>query len=375
MSDRIDLLIACVDYPTEHSHSMQYVHVRNLEYVKNGINVKVLNFSSKEKYLLDGIEVVPLEFVTSDIADFNNYILICHAPNIRMHYRFLQRYGSHFKKIIFFFHGHEIVKTNNLYPKPYNFIKRSLFKRFFVSVYDTVKIYLWRMYFKKRNKASPLVFVSNSLKNDFFQYLNKDEQETLDKRIHIIHNGISLTFERNQYDFNCKKTYDFITIRSNLDSSVYCVDLINEIAKANPDSKFLLIGEGEYFLHNDKAPNIELVLETLNQEDLLGYIDQAKFALMPTRRDSQGVMACELASYGIKVFTSDLNVCHEMFDSFKNTILLSDDEFLRYDFSKEIFVEYKDTNTKFYTANTIKKEIDLINKVCGLKEVLLNAQY
>lgn len=372
MLEQIDLLIACIDYPTEHSHSMQYIHVRNLEYLKNGINVKVLNFSSKEKYILDGIEVVPLESVICDITNFNNYILICHAPNIRMHYRFLKKYGTNFKEIVFFFHGHEIVKTNNLYPKPYNFIKISIFKRCFVSVYDTVKIYLWRMYFKKRNKASPLVFVSNSLKNDFFQYLKKNEQETLDKRIHIIHNGIALAFERNKYNFNCKKTYDFITIRSNLDSSVYCVDLINDIAKANPNYKFLLIGEGEYFLHNEKAPNIKLVLKTLNQEDLLGYIDQAKFALMPTRRDSQGVMACELASYGIKVFTSDLNVCHEMFDSFKNTILLSENEFLRYNFSKEIFSEYKEMNTKFYTHNTIRKEINLINSVYGLKEVILN---
>lgn len=373
MSDRIDLLIACVDYPKEHSHSMQYVHVRNLEYVKSGINVKVLNFSSKEKYLLDGIEVVPLESVTCDIVDFNNYILICHAPNIRMHYRFLLKFGKHFKKIIFFFHGHEIVKTNNLYPKPYSYNKESPFKKSIISFYDIIKINLWRIYFKKINTNSPIIFVSNSLKNDFFQYLNKDERESLDKRIHIIHNGIAPTFERNQYDFNSKKLYDFITIRSNLDSSVYCVDLINDIAKANPDSKFLIIGEGEYFLHNEKAPNIELVLKTFNQEDLLGYIDQAKFALMPTRRDSQGVMACELASYGIKVFTSDLNVCHEMFDSFKNTILLSENEFLRYNFSKEIFSEYKEMNTKFYTHNTIRKEINLINSVYGLKEVILNA--
>lgn len=373
MSDRIDLLIACVDYPTEHSHSMQYVHVRNLEYVKNGINVKVLNFSSKVKYLLDGIEVVPLESVTCDIADFNNYILICHAPNIRMHYRFLLKFGKHFKKIIFFFHGHEIIRTSKLYPKPYSYNKDSFFKKSVIFFYDIIKINLWRMYFNKINTTSPLIFVSNSLRNDFFQYLSENEKESLNKRITIIHNSIALAFENNKYKFNSEKIYDFITIRSNLDSSVYCVDLINDIAKANPDSKFLLIGEGEYFSHNDKAPNIELVLKTLNQEDLLGYIDQAKFALMPTRRDSQGVMTCELASYGIKVFTSDLNVCHEMFDSFKNTILLSENEFLRYDFSKEIFVEYKDTNTKFYTSNTIKKEIYLINKVCGLKEVLLNA--
>ena len=34
---------------------------------------------------------------------------------------------------------------------------------------------------------------------------------------------------------------------------------------------------------------------------------------MPTRADAQGVMACEMATFGIPLITSNIDVCKEVF--------------------------------------------------------------
>ena len=39
---------------------------------------------------------------------------------------------------------------------------------------------------------------------------------------------------------------------------------------------------------------------------------------MPTRTDAQGLMMCEMATYGMPVITTDIPVCHEVLDSFEN---------------------------------------------------------
>ena len=59
--------------------------------------------------------------------------------------------------------------------------------------------------------------------------------------------------------------------------------------------------------------NITWVNKYMRQPEMLSYINLAKRALMLTRRDTQGVMACELATYGIPLITSDLPICREIF--------------------------------------------------------------
>lgn len=84
---------------------------------------------------------------------------------------------------------------------------------------------------------------------------------------------------------------------------------------------------------------------------------------MPTRRDSQGVMSCELATFGIPVITSDLNVCKEMFATFKNVRMYSNKDFKRIDIKKELeaFDENNsEKNEKFLFKDTILKEIQII---------------
>lgn len=46
---------------------------------------------------------------------------------------------------------------------------------------------------------------------------------------------------------------------------------------------------------------------------------------MPTRRDTQGVMSCELITYGILLVVSDLPVCREMFGCVKGVAYIENE--------------------------------------------------
>lgn len=357
----IKIIVACADYPRPGNMAMQYVHVRNKNYVRQGIDVLVLNFSQEKDYVYEGIRVVSLKTIKNNITDFHDRILICHAPNVRNHYHFIRKYGDAFKDIIFFFHGHEIVEQLKKYPESYEFNKKGIIKKSILFIYDKFKILIWRRYFIKINKASKLIFVSNCLKNEFLENI-KCNYDDIYKRISVINNSVGEVFEIESYDEFAHKEYDYITIRSNIDSSVYCIDLICQIAEQNPQKKFLLIGKGEYFKYNKRPKNLEHINSNMEQEALIIFINKSKNALMPTRRDSQGVMSCELATFGINLITSDLPVCQEMFCDFENVIMLSNAKML--DSLKFVFPNKSlQKNRKFFSENTIKNEIELIKDV------------
>lgn len=355
------VLVACASYPFEGSTDMKFVHERNLCYVRKGIEVDVLNFSSQEKYLYEGINVFPLDYIKNNISKYSDYVLLCHAPNIRNHYLFLKKYKEAFKNIIFFFHGHEIVKISEAYPPDYSFRNNTFLKKIIQNTYDKLKLCIWNNYFTKNDTNSRLVFVSDSLKKDFCKFV-KISLEIVEKRSSIINNCAGSFFCTNKYNMKTEKKYDYITIRDNLDSSVYCIDLIVQNALLNQDKKYLIIGKGRYFDYYDKPKNITLIGKTMNHEKLATYINISKCALMPTRRDSQGVMVSELATFGIPVITSNLDVCKEMFSDFGNVFFLDENQIINLD--KELtFSERMDNNEKFFEKNTIDKEIKLIREL------------
>lgn len=354
------VLVACADYPSENSRALQFVHVRNKYYIKAGIDVTVLNFACSNSYEFEGVNVVSLKEFEHDSKIFD--ILICHAPNLRNHYKFIRKESKNFKKIIFFFHGHEIVKINDAYPRPYAFKNRGVIKYMAQNAYDCLKLYVWKKYFGNEMNDCLLVFVSNSLKDDFFYY-TKSRKDLLEKKCNVIYNSVGEVFEKECYNEQTEKEYDFITIRSDIDNSVYCIDLVTRIAKLNPEKKFLLIGKGEYFEHNRQPENLIHINRSLKQEDLLKYIDASYYALMPTRRDSQGVMACELATYGISLVTSDLKVCKEVFEGFENVQIFSDEEIVNVDLEKLNKNTIKQKNEKCFFKNTVAREIYLLENL------------
>lgn len=358
----IKVLVASADYPRPSGERpMMFVHVRNKEYIKNDIDVTVLNFAAISNYDIDGIRVITEQSYYQESAKYD--LIISHAANVRNHYRFLKKEGNKFKKLIFIFHGHEILRINEVYPKPYSYVGTDGPRRLFQNGYDSFKFRVWSKFYKKHINDEELIFVSNWIYKEFKKNLKFTEKELKDK-VHIINNSVGKTFEEHSYNKNCEKKYDFITIRSNLDDSKYGVDLVLELARMNPSKRFLLIGKGRFFDFNEKPQNIRWVNRTLSHEEMLRYLDESRCALLLTREDTQGVMTCECATYGIPVITSDLEVCREVFSGFENVKMISNDvKKVNLDKIYRDIPIFNKKNKKYFMENTVRKEIELIEQL------------
>lgn len=361
------ILVLVSDYLQNNGKiQLMYVHVRNKFYKRNGLDVTVLNFRAKENYIVDGIKVITYKEYKKNYGSKYD-ILVCHAANIRNHYIFLKRFESKFKKIIFFFHGHEILRINEVYPKEFDFRSKSGLNSYIQNLYDGLKIWLWSSYYKKLILKSNFVFVSKWIYKRFIENMKIDES-IIEGKVSIIYNSVGKIFETKNY--NCvdvnSKIYDFISIRGNLDGSKYGVDIINELAKNNPNLKFLLIGKGDFFKYVEKADNIDWLDEVINHEEMINLINSAKCGLLPTRQDTQGVMTCEFATYGIPVITSDIEICHEIFNGFENVYLIKNDSNidLKPILDKLISKTYV-KNEKYFENNTTKLEVELFNRICN----------
>lgn len=352
------------NYPTSDGGiSLMYVHVRCLAYAKAGINVEVLNLSAKRSDVVDGISVITLNDYLIKPPDAYE-ILILHAANIRQHMRFLKAYGKRFARHIFFFHGHEVLRINKVYAKDYPYLKKTWEKKLIQDIYDTFKLWVWRRFFTRNANKTTFVFVSHWMMNEFLKW-TKTPRSILEGRYHIIYNAINQVFEENQWKQEAPKKYDFITIRGNWDGAKYGIDIVNDLAKNNPDLKFLLVGKGSFFEHYQKAENLTLLKEHLSPREMLPYLDMSRCALMPTRTDAQGLMMCEMASYGMPVISSDIPVCREVFNNFPN-ISLIDNEEVHYNIKNDLLrleVNYSPSRSEvFHSSNTVDKEVHLLKE-------------
>jgi glycosyltransferase involved in cell wall biosynthesis len=360
------LLVLATDYPKkDESVALMYIHTRNKYYIKNGVNVTVLNFNALDNYVLDGVEVITFgEFKKKK----NQYdILVSHAPNLRNHYKFLIKYGNDFSNTVFVFHGHEVLKISEIYPKPYYYMKTSSNLSIIThNVYDMFKLKMWKRYFTENLSKSHFVFVSQWMYDMFLKFVQVNPEQIY-KRKHIIYNSIGEDFEKKYYDYRSKKEYDFITIRPYLDNSKYAIDIVTRIALMNPKYKFCVVGKGVFFKYNDMPDNLIWIDKNLSHKEIINFLNKSKCALLPTRTDSQGVMACEVATFGIPLITSNIDVCKEIFDGFYNVEYIDNDDKdmnIGYLFQKIVNMNNKEVrNTKYYAKNTIGKEIQLFNKI------------
>lgn len=357
-------LVAVVDYPNnEGKVSLMYVHTRNKYYMEHGIEVVVLNFATQKDYIFDGIKVITLNSYRNMREKYD--VLICHAANLRNHYAFLKKYGNNFSSFIFFFHGHEVLRSRKVYSKPYDYLKYSLKTRLsfvFKDFYDIYKLKVWRKYYLKNVNKSNYVFVSKWMLNEFLKW-TKIPYSSIEEKTSITYNCIGKAFEEAVYDPEAEKIYDFVTVRNNIDGSKYCVDLVNNIAKKFPEYRFLLVGKGQMFEYYEKASNLEWRNQTMNHKEIIECLNQSRCALMPTRTDAQGLMMCEMASTGIPLLTSDIPVCHEVFDGFQNVEFIDNEN--AFDMFIEKYEKLKknipfEKNTKYYNSNTSRIETDLL---------------
>lgn len=359
----MNILVLVEDYPDNDGRvALYFAHARNIEYVAQGIGVTVLNFSAEKDYGIDGVQVITIESYVKQKEKWGG-LLVAHAANIRHHYKFIKKYGNRFRKFVFFFHGHEVLRCSKVYPKPYSYIKEgSAFSRITKDIYDLFKLNIWRRAFIKYLDKSHFIFVSQWMLDEFVKWVKIPESK-LEGHKSIIYNCIGKQFETAKYDEAAEKVYDFVSVRSDLDGSKYCVDIIAKIARDNPELKFCIVGKGGYFKHFEKPDNLELQQRYLTHKDMVELLNKSKCALMPTRTDAQGVMACEMATFGIPLITSDIPVCMEVFEGFENVGFFDND-------AKNIDIKniYGDLvknmpykrNSKYFGNNTVEQEIRLL---------------
>lgn len=306
--------------------SLHYIHSRNKWYVDEGINVSVLSFKAKYDYEIDGVKVYTLKSYKEKLYSNNYDLVLLHAPNLKHHLIFIKKYENRFKNIVFYFHGHEVLRTSKIYPTPYKFTKKQhIIRKLAREIYDIIKLLVWRNQIPKLIQKSQFIFVSNWMYNMFLRFV-KINPGLIEDRRHIIYNCIGKEFEKATYDTQIKKKYDFITIRNNLDGSKYGIDIVCRVAESNPSYKFCIVGKGNYFRYNKKPENVEWIDKNLTHEEIIDFLNKSRCALLPTRADAQGVMACEIATFGIPLITSNIDVCKEVFEGFENVAFIDNEE-------------------------------------------------
>ena len=354
------VLVLTENYPNNDGGvTLMYVHTRNVYYREHGIEVDNLSFSAEKPYVFDGIQVLSYESYKRSNKKYD--LLIIHAANVRHHYRFLKKNGGQFPRFLFFFHGHEVMRINHDYAPPYDFMKSGFVKTKLQDIYDSYKLRIWREYFPTILNKSFFIFVSNWMLGVFNRNIGIPSKE-LEGRYSITYNSVGKEFETLAYDDTCEKEYDFVTIRANLNGSKYAVDIVNTLANNTPDGRFLVVGKGQLFEHIEKARNLYWVNRTYNHEEIVSTLNKCRFALMPTRTDAQGLMMCEMAAFGIPIITSDIPVCHEVFDGFSNVIYIDNENpsnLNRYLDGRTVCKK----DTRFYFCNTVKKELDVISSL------------
>lgn len=350
------VFVLCEAYPSESDkYAMSFLHPRVVEYLKIGYDVEVISFSCNKDYIFENVKVLTESSGVAAIKSTERPIIISHAPNLKNHFRFLFKYKKYYNKLIFFFHGHEILKTKNYYPKPYAYCKSQNKERSCLLLYDFIKLPLVRLmlkYFSKHVNAK-FVFVSDWMKKAAFDSMKVEFDE---RKCFVINNPISRHFLENEYLSEDDKYADFITIRP-LDVSKYSVDMVVEFAKSNPQFTFHIYGRGNYFKYNEKPINITVINDFILQKDIPTLLNKYKYSIMPTRLDAQGVMMCEIASYGMPIIVSDIDVCHEMLDGFSNVMFLKNDNF---NLPIQKLPMQNKNNYRFSYNNTVKKEIELL---------------
>lgn len=356
---KFKILILTENYPDyDVPYAMSYVHSRNLEYIKQNVDVDVMNFSAKGKYEFENVNVLS----RFDLIEFDQYdAVFSHAPNLKNHLKLLLSNINKIKVLVFFFHGHEVLKINEYYPEKYSWQrKHSTLKVLFQNSYDYLKLFLIKSFIKKFRKKIKVVYVSSWMREAARNCLGLNENLPYLKE-YIINNPANYIFVENKYQFLPKdKLGDFITIRP-LDDRKYAVDLVVEMARNNPEYIFHIYGKGEYFKYNKQPGNVVVYDKFINQSEIPKLLNYYKCALMPTRLDAQGVMMCEIATYGMPLITSNLDVCKEMLSDFKNVQLVCNDKFATFKVNSVFDKQECQLNRRFDAENIARKELEILN--------------
>lgn len=254
-------------------------------------------------------------------------------------------------------HGSESMAIERDYPKPYGYMANPFYKKVARGLYDELKFKVLGWFIRTNRDRVTLVFVSEWMRGMFESNILVPDLEGI--AYEVIHNSLAEVFVDGVFKSGGCKVGDFVTLRS-LDNSKYAVDMVVSLAEANPNYSFDIYGRGRFFEFNKIPDNVSWYDKHIRQDDIPELLDCYKVALMPTRCDAQGVMACEIATYGMPLITTDISVNREMFSDFANVAMLKEESFANnlqiHDFCNVQPIK----NYKFLHKNTLFRELALI---------------
>ena len=103
--------------------------------------------------------------------------------------------------------------------------------------------------------------------------------------------------------------------------------------------------------------------------EIIEYLNDSRCALMPTRADAQGVMACEMATFGIPLITSDIDICREIFRDFGNVGFINNNDKSADVLGLLSLLEKSrgEKNQRFFASNTVGEEVKLFLTLVGME--------
>jgi glycosyltransferase involved in cell wall biosynthesis len=357
------ILVLVSGYPSKNNaYNCTWAHIRNRFYIKAGYNVNVLVMDVDIPYVINEVDVITYAEAKKNTERGEYDLIISHSPNIRKHIPFLWKFTK--IPVLLFMHGTESCYAVGDYPKPYPYMESNKFKLIVRNTYDYLKSIVLKYYILSRKESIKLIFVSNIIKS----YFEKNIYSLRGNYVNwsVINNSLNPLFLNSTYTPHKVLKADFVTLRS-LDHSKFAIDLVVASAKANPSYTFHIYGKGKYFEYN-KLPKNVMVFDYHIEQDLIPeLLNEYRCALMPTRWDTQGVMVGEMATFGMPVITTNIDVNKEMLSDFENVTMLEEESFsIKNGFDNIKIVSLSKPNKeRFSLSNTIDKELIEIKKMCG----------
>lgn len=327
---KADVLVISPDYPSTHNlYLSAFAHSRNLEYIKNDLNIQVAAISSNNwyqtHYEIDGISVFSGRYIDlKKLLSRKQYkVIVVHFVDENL-YSIFDGYIQN-EKLIFICHGPETsfrYLTNVCRP----YFTKELPQIDSDEAFDLREKFVLK-YAQKENVE--WVFVSKWLE-DFSEKI----LHTHFKNAHCIHNLIHADlFPYNKKCADDRKKillirkFDNIRVHS-VDQSVMAILELSRRPFFN-DLIFEVYGDGNYY-DTLVAPlkqfdNIYFHRTFIPNNKLKDIHKNFGILLIPSRHDSQGVAMQEAASSGLVVVGSDVTTVSYFMNSSENHTLASPD--------------------------------------------------
>ena len=326
----LNVAIWSVLYPKEENpYLAMYVHSRVVEYVKRGIQCTVYVLDKKNSGKKDEYEGIPVfrgdvPFLIENVREQNPDLLCMHAPSPEEKRTVVDFFPE--KPVIAWIHGLDTMSGAFRYPyggSPFLHPARFLYRL----REDFRKKKSWQEMFQKMNVQ--MVYVSRWMRGEAHSFL----KETFPKE-HIIPNPI----DEDLFPFRQRKgeVARLLCLRPHIRDKGADIAI-----KAFKESDYSLdfYGRGPLFKNNvayakSIDANVDFFDKFFSRKEMANLFFDYDLAIMPTRRDAQGVTVCEMLLSGLPVITSNIGHGNNEFSSRGCLFLRNDDFNVKYELDR-----------------------------------------